>query len=232
METAKRLEEMMNVPVYYVPGNHDLWCRNFEKEHTSTDDIYQKFVTDQRCLCGNPILLQGKTSTYALIGDVGWFDYSFGNPEFTKTDFDAMTYQKRRWQDSILNQWTKDNPGKCSEMLTRIESFLQKYASYPQIVVTHMLPIREFCVPEIRESWRYFNAFLGSEQFGELYKKYPVKYAVCGHVHYRKVVKKDDITYICPCLNYANQWQNVDTPETPFERVRKQIEESIVTIEI
>ena len=36
--------------------------------------------------------------------------------------------------------------------------------------------------------------------------KYPVRFAVCGHVHYRMQVIRDGIRHICPCLGYESEW--------------------------
>jgi Icc-related predicted phosphoesterase len=92
--------------------------------------------------------------------------------------------------------------------LKQLEKQLKDCGSLPVLAVTHMLPVKDFCVPEKPDGikWGFFNAFLGSTALEELYKKYPVRYAVCGHVHYRSTVERDGIRHICPCLGYHTEW--------------------------
>ncbi len=54
--------------------------------------------------------------------------------------------------------------------------------------------------------WKYFNAFLGSPEYGQLCIDRKVDLAVCGHVHYRRSVRKGDTEFVCPCLGYAAEW--------------------------
>ncbi len=198
-------EELCGCPVYYVPGNHDLWRE--ERDTRTTDEIYQMFVDDFRCLSGKTQVIRCKTGNFALVGDVGWYDYSFANEAFSEEDLRLMQYDGRTWQDKLKNQWTDDNLSCCEMQLERLEKQLKEAGSLPIIAVTHMLPIREFCVPESREMWKYFNGFLGSKKLGELFEKYNVKVSVSGHVHYRKEVMHGNTRYICPCLGYSKEWK-------------------------
>jgi UDP-2,3-diacylglucosamine pyrophosphatase LpxH len=54
--------------------------------------------------------------------------------------------------------------------------------------------------------WKYFNAYLGTKNYDELYKNENVKYVIMGHVHYRKKVMIGEKLFICNCLNYRDQW--------------------------
>ena len=55
--------------------------------------------------------------------------------------------------------------------------------------------------------WDYFNGFLGSKDYGELFLSVPeIKYSISGHVHYRKRLKKGHIDFICNCLGYRSEW--------------------------
>ncbi len=200
-------EELCGCPVYYVPGNHDLWRDNVDKG--TTDEVYQMLVDDYRCLAGKTHIIRKKKENleFALVGDIGWYDYSFANPVFNREELDQMQHEGRTWQDKLKNQWTDDNMARCEIQLERLEKQLKEAGNLPVIVLTHMVPIREFCVPESPEMWKYFNGFLGSEKLGELFEKYNVKVSISGHVHYRKEAVHGSTRYICPCLGYTKEWK-------------------------
>lgn len=214
IDTVANVKKQLGVPVYYVPGNHDMWSDNFKI--TSTQSIYEAFEKDSNCLLHGSVQLDEDTT---LIGDIGWYDYSFGDTKFATEDFEQMNYMDRTWQDKLKNQWTEDNLARSEKVLQSLENQLKRVKTKRIIVMTHMVPIKEFTVTNPNEMWRYFNAFLGSSKLHELYRRYNVTHAICGHIHYRKRIIKDGITYICPCLNYATEWERKD--------VMKEIEESM-----
>jgi len=224
IEAMGNLEKSSHASIYYVPGNHDLWSDNLALLPTGT--IYEKYKNDPRCLVDNPILLKGEKETFALIGDIGWYDYSFGSEQFNLSDFERMNYKNRTFNDAIKNSWTTNNRGQSDYFLDKLERQMEKYKDLPMILVTHMLPIEEFTVPKEQKNWNYFNAYLGTNKLQKLYKKYPVKYAVCGHVHYRKEIEKEGIHYYCACLNYHNEWFST------IKNSKQQIRESFACIEI
>lgn len=206
IESVATIKKQLGIPVYYVPGNHDMWSENFEK--TSTQNIYDAFCHDSNYLLHGSVQLDEDTT---LIGDIGWYDYSFGSSKFSIEEFERMNYLDRTWQDKIRNQWTNDNKATNERALKRLEEQLQQVKTKRIIVMTHMVPIEEFTVTNPNEMWQYFNAFIGSKKLHELYRKYHVTYAICGHIHYRKRIIKDGITYLCPCLNYASEWEEKDS---------------------
>lgn len=198
------LEYYLEKPVFYVPGNHDLWDRN--EPERSTDDIYEAFRKDIHCLSGKHVTLKEGVE---LVGDAGWYDYSLGDSSFSKEEYDAMTCQGRTWQDHNFNDWTRDNKAANERMLAELKKHLDECEPGARIIVmTHMLPNKLFTVPTARREWGYFNAFLGSDAYQALYEQYPVTDAICGHVHYRKKEELNGITYHCVCLNYWNEWHS------------------------
>ncbi len=230
-EAMEELEKQSGSRVLYVPGNHDMWSEHLEE--VSTDEIYQIYKEDPRCLCDHPIVLKGENGPFVVIGDIGWYDYSFASKEYGFEELETMEHEGRIWQDRLKNQWTVDNKGCLEQMLNHLEKQLKEYIDYPAVVVTHMLPIKEFCVPEEREMWKFFNAFLGSEELEKLYNQYHVAYAVCGHVHYRKALKKEDTMYLCPCLGYHTEWEQAQQGnEGHGEDLEWQIEHSVQWIDM
>lgn len=231
MSAMCSLEEESGCPVWYVPGNHDMWSLDFSKK--STDEIYAAYASDPRCLVGKKVDISGDKGPVCLVGDIGWYDYSFASSSFSLEELEKMSYGGRTWQDHIKNQWTGDNRGKMREMVEKLSRQLALCGETPTIVVTHMLPIREFCVPEDQEPWAYFNAFLGGAALGELYEQYPVRHAVCGHVHHRSQVRRHGILYHCPCLGYHTEWNWLQGPAYGHEEdLIWQLKHSIQWIEV
>lgn len=201
---VRDLEERSGVEVVYVPGNHDMW--NHEREHIRNDEIYQHYLNDSHCLSRAP----RRVGSYVLIGDIGWYDYSFGNPVIPTAEFEKMQKDGRVWQDSRWNDWTEDNKKKSEWFLDKLASQMEEWKNTPQVLVTHMLPAEAFCVPISENNeldWGYFNAFLGTKKLKELYQRYPVKYAVCGHVHFRASYDEGGTHWMCRCLNYEREWR-------------------------
>lgn len=220
---AELLEYRSGVRVLYVPGNHDMW--NHRKEQCVTEDIYHSFCRDERCLCGKIEVL----NRHVVIGDIAWYDYSFGNPQFTDSEFDEMTKDGRTWKDYFYNDWSRRNKEVSHYFLDRLENQLRDsiklYPNKKIVFMTHMVSNRMFRVPEEINNWAYFNAFLGSAGLEELCIRYQVEYAICGHVHYRHSRKENGVNWMCRCLNYGTEWQgNKDVAE--------QIADTIEVIEL
>lgn len=221
LDTLNTIEQLSGARVLFVPGNHDLWGPPGDPDQIAA--IYDRYVQDEHCLCGRDVVL-GDT---VVIGDVGWYDYSFGSGRYSFEEFEKMSLAGRTWQDSLRNAWTRDNLGRTQWMLSRLEARMAAYPDKQLAVVTHMLPVKDFTVPAEMANWSYFNAFLGSRKFGELYRRYPVKAAVCGHVHYRRSFDRDGIHWMCRCLNYHSEWRPQDG-----ETLREQIEKAAEVIEL
>lgn len=216
IEAVCRLEEQSGCRVFYVPGNHDMWSENFDEQ--TTESIYARYVNDPHCLADKPQILEGTKGRFALIGDIGWYDYSFASPDFAAEELEQMSCGGRTWQDRLKNQWTADNRKQSALQLRKLEKQLEAAAGLPVIAVTHMIPVREFCVPEERTMWKYFNAFLGTENLGKLFDRCRAVYSISGHVHYRKEAVHGSTRYICPCLGYHTEWklfsaEHADDPE-------------------
>ena len=223
-ETLDALEEIQQrsgARVLFVPGNHDLWAPKDQPDLTPA--LYDRYCQDEHCLCGRDAVL----GDWVFLGDVGWYDYSFGSGRYSLEEFEKMSLAGRTWQDSLRNVWTRDNLGRSQWMLSRLEARMAAYPGKRLAVVTHMLPVKDFTVPAEQGNWSYFNAFLGTRKLGELYRRYPVELAVCGHVHYRRSFDRDGIHWACRCLNYHTEWRPQDG-----ETCREQIEKATEVLEL
>lgn len=142
IKAVERLQSMCPFPVYYVPGNHDMWNKNCPERRTEEiDRIYRE---DPHCLSGRHIILEKDGRKLALIGDLGWYDYTMASPEYTEEQLDAMTMDGRTWQDKLFNQWTTDNRSQTKRCLRQLEEQLEACGDLPILAVTHMLPVEDF----------------------------------------------------------------------------------------
>jgi len=206
--TIRQIRNRTGRRCLFVPGNHDIWVEYHPG--MSSVQIYDTLGELPDNLSNGAIHL---TEDWVVIGDLGWYDYSFGGVEYSKEEFDRMQFGDRVWQDGIKAVWNRDTVEQHRHFYEKLKTQLEEHTDKQVIFVTHVLPIREFTVPQPTEEWNYLNAFLGSEEYGELVGRYRnVKYAISGHVHYRKSKRTGQTEHICNCLGYIDQWKTGSDP--------------------
>ena len=218
LRVLKTIEEVSEVPCLFVPGNHDIW--NEKHLDKTAWDTYEALNQFPRNLSNGPFEL---TNGWIVIGDMGWYDYSFGSQKYSIKDFDRMIIDGRLWQDKRKANWGKSTIEMHRYFYDKLEQQLQSHQDKKIILVTHVLPLMDFTVQPPNRIWKYFNAFLGSKQYGELALKYSVAYSISGHVHYRMQRTYENTIFICNCLNYASQWRDNDDPVLEVARAFKSI---------
>ncbi|WP_028558724.1 metallophosphoesterase [Paenibacillus pinihumi] len=215
----KWLREHSGIPVLFIPGNHDYWSK--DNGIKDTWEIYKQFQTYEGCLVERPYALD---NGWIVIGNSGWYDYTMGEPGYSIEQFEQMHAMDRTWQDSLYVDWRMSNPNIHRYFYERLEKELEQHSGKPVIMVTHMLTHPFFKVPMPHPQWSYFNAFLGSTDYAELYQRYGVKYGIMGHVHYRKTHNFEGTELICACLGYRKEWRQ----ESAVQEIRDCIQ--IITI--
>lgn len=202
IKVIAELEEKSGAKVLYVPGNHDMWDE--DKEYENNDQIYQMFLEDEHCLAERYY----ETEEHIIIGDVGWYDYTFGNREkYTDAEFDKMSIGGRTFLDYKYNPtWSSANKACSDRFLEKLRQLILNNPDKKIVLMTHVLSHEAFLVPEEIGDWSYLNAFLGTKKLKDLCLEYKVQYAICGHVHYRKNVTEEGTAWLCRCLNYHDEW--------------------------
>ena len=216
LEFMQSLENASGARCLFVPGNHDIW--NEKHPDKTAWEIYHALEEFPGNLALGPVELNGR---WVVIGDLGWYDYSFGSRKYTTAEYNRMKIGNRLWQDKVKAVWNKPTLEMHRYFYRKLEKQLEAYEKKNIILVTHVLPLLEFTVQPPDRMWDYLNAFLGSSQYGELALKYAAAYSISGHVHYRREVKHENTTFICNCLNYASQWQENNDPATEVKRAFK-----------
>ena len=202
---AHDLEQDLARPVFYVPGNHDLY--NIHNKMT-TADIVQFLKDDPRCLFGRTVDFGDGSS---VMGHIGWYDYSYApQDEFTFEQFESKSHVGRKWRDVDFIDWGISDIELTKQFHKEIEEMYQTVDPDRTMLVTHMINHPNYSVSTPAGStWPFFNAFLGSRDLFEFLAKNPVRTAVCGHVHYRFSFVFWKMEYVCACLSNKNEWNRV-----------------------
>jgi putative phosphoesterase len=218
LASLEALEADTGVECLFVPGNHDVWNENHPK--MSAWEAYDGLKSHAGNLANGPRSLVGD---WVAVGDLGWYDYSFGSPEFSTEEYDRMKIGDRLWQDKVKAVWGRPTRDMHQLFYDKLQQQLNALRGSRVLLVIHVLPIREFTVQKPDRTWSYLNAFLGSTQYGELALEHGVDTVICGHVHYRMQKRIDDTEFICNCLNYSDQWVK-DDPAEEIDHVLKVID--------
>lgn len=76
-EFIAQLTSEVTIPIYFIPGNHDLWRQ--PDEQLTTAEILRLYQDHPQCLMGTPV----EVDNYVIAGHMGWYDYSFAADRFT-----------------------------------------------------------------------------------------------------------------------------------------------------
>jgi putative phosphoesterase len=192
----------------FVPGNHDIWT-----EHHPEMSSWQIYEALQEVPGNLSSGLQPLADDWIAIGDLGWYDYSFGGAEYSIEEFDRMQFGERVWQDGVKAVWNRRTREVHEFFYSKLKKQLEEHREKRIVLVIHVLPIADFTVRRPSEEWNYLNAFLGSREYGDLVLQHPnVKYCITGHVHYRKTKRIGDTEFVCNCLGYTDQWKHGSDP--------------------
>ncbi|MDP3985154.1 MAG: metallophosphoesterase [bacterium] len=189
-----------------IPGNHDIWVPPGSTE--TSWDRYRKATRIFRehgfhPLTDTPLIL----GDFGIAGALGWYDYGFrdgiGIPVEAyqqKTYHDSRSGMIHQWADSQYARWSMSDRQVTELELTRLEDHLRCLAHLPEVLVlTHHVPTKKLLVHPrfiVPRHWRFLNAFLGSERFAELIRRFPnVRNVVSGHIHRSATARIGDIKF-------------------------------------
>lgn len=169
------------VKVTYNLGNHDM----LDLE----DDLIDK-LDFQLIDLGNKTLLAFH----------GWYDYSYSDEKLDK----ILRRKRQLWFDRRLRRLGTDSEI-CQTSLKKLDNVLSELDTSKLIVAMHFVPHSRFTMTH--ERFKPFNAYLGSEEFHQIFVKHDVKDVVFGHAHRSYgTVKSDGVTYHSRPLGYRREW--------------------------
>lgn len=199
-------------PKLYVPGNHELWTHGPDSYALWRDELPVR-VRDAgwQWLSDEPYTSPG--GDVAIVGSVGWYDYSFAQPELNiprrfyaakvspgaaaryeeyqhlldeSADVDARAREIfARWNDGKFVKLHRSDEAFLDELLAKLRTQLDALKQVRHIIAAiHHLPFRALLPAPHSAQWDFAKAYLGSERLGELLLRYPnVRTVICGHSH-------------------------------------------------
>lgn len=214
------LEEAAGLPILFVPGNHDLWSRKNKEENTLK--IWNSFKEAENSLIGRPRILNDK---WAVVGNMGWYDYSFADQEkYSPEEFEAGKYRFGFWNDKKYIHFPWSDQELTQLTYNQLKEDIEAVQDKNIIMMTHVASHPGFVVPLPHKLYDFFNAYMGSRLYAELYQDYPVKYNIMGHVHFRHTLEEDGVTHIMACLGNRKHWRNREDVADELSRTLKIIE--------
>jgi putative phosphoesterase len=208
-------------PVYYVPGNHCIMAPN-------SWAAYHRLTALPESICGKVVDLPGG---WALVGDLGWYDYGFGGPPFTPEQFATKRFSHITWLDGPYVHWNMPDRSVCDCFLGRIREQLEAGAGRRVILVTHMIPFAEFILHR-SPGWNFCNAFMGTPRLGALAEQYRVAMMVFGHTHsFRTRVKRGEMELVVNPLGHVTEWKTSEKLPLP-ERARRELHDALTIVEL
>ena len=188
----------------WVAGNHELWSRYHPDENTA--QILAHYSDLPGFLHNQAMDLPGG---WAVVGGCGWYDYSFAGTRFSYDQLEKRFYGEKTWMDSRYVYLGMSDPEFHARQVRALYTELCRHEKQKIIFVTHMVNNPHLVVPHGMPNWKkweYFNAFLGSWELYRLTQHPSVRYAVCGHVHFRRNIVENERTYYCRCLGSCSEF--------------------------
>jgi 3',5'-cyclic-AMP phosphodiesterase len=135
------LAKKLDMPIYFVIGNHDSYGTSFQETHSAIRDICNKYshliwLTDHEVIKLN--------HEACLIGDDGWYDARLGNLDYIAYNFDWMTIKEFRLLKSFDEKLTYSRQladQSTAALKNKLEKALETYQTV--YIMTHMPPWRE-----------------------------------------------------------------------------------------
>ena len=215
----KLVTENVDAKYYvFVPGNHDVW----ETEQKVDDGIsrikYEDYIpevvsqTKFHYLPKNPLIID---DSVAIIGNIGWYDYSFRNKKWDCYLKEKMDWYYKKtingsvWNDVLFAGWGMNDTEVVKYCIKDLEEDYEKIKHISnKIAILHHIPFSKGIVYKNDINWDYFNAFMGSTYFGEKLIKWNIDTVVYGHTHIPHSYVINNCQVYCSTIGYHYEWDN------------------------
>ncbi|MFX0090897.1 MAG: metallophosphoesterase [Candidatus Hodarchaeota archaeon] len=200
----------------FVPGNHDIWEVDRKLFEGISQQKYEKGLreavnhTKFRYLPTQPLIIEDKLG---LIGNIGWYDYSFRNPKWDdylrqkKTWYYAKVLDGVVWNDVNYTDWGMHDLDATEYLINQLKEDYQKIRALPyKAAVLHHVPFREGVVYKDIIRWDFFSAFMGAACFGDLLQQWKVDLVIHGHTHFPQTYQVKSCRVYCAPIGYPSEW--------------------------
>jgi hypothetical protein len=181
--------------VLFVPGNHDLWVlRESDPEISSL----QKFDALSAAVRSSGASMDAFfESGLSIVPLLGWYDYSFGEPNDELKDA-WMDYQACRWPPGLGAATIADHFNALNEDVA-----VSKGGKV--ITFSHFLPRIDVMPDSIPSSRRWLYPILGSTLLEEQLRRLGSSIHVYGHSHVNRSLTLDGVAYINNAFGYPRE---------------------------
>lgn len=193
--------------VYFIAGNHDMVNGLTYPELQQAimpAYLHQKYVD-----------MPG--TDYRIIGNNGWYDYSFATnlPKVTAAEFS-------RWRNAYWIDGGIKGRGEDLAMMQAVLNNVHQQLNAAQqthkkvLFMTHFVPQPAFIFFSLdRRYWNMANALMGSAHLGQLLEAYQVPHVFFGHLHVRhQPTTINGVTYHMAPVGYGlkrlHEWVSQD----------------------
>lgn len=221
--------------VFFVPGNHDLWCKkhNGGDANSSIDKMYKvNKICDQLGVLRGPHLIEGTENSQAcwIVPLLSWYHCTFDTePDLHylnlppvnnmmrdfyscvwPTGMDASGERVAQYMDLLNDRATAQTP---SGRLTGKQLWQHiRDSGVPVISYSHFLPRLEL-IPEKRFLFfPHLAKAVGSRFLGERVARLNPDVHIFGHTHFGWDMVLDGVRYIQAAVGYPRERNNVNSP--------------------
>jgi putative phosphoesterase len=209
---AKSIESAYYV---FVPGNHDIWELDQKLWEGITKEKYEKGLreavnrTKFRYLPQHPLVIE---EDLAIIGSIGWYDYSFRKPKWdsqiTGLGYHGKRFRGYTWNDVNFTDWGMPDVEVTEHLRNQITDDYQKIKTIShKMAVMHHLPFREGVIYKDSLPWDFFSAFMGADCFGKFFQEENIELVVHGHTHFPQAYQVGSCQVYCAPLGYRHEWK-------------------------
>jgi len=210
-----------------IPGNHDMWTTG---DDVDSWEIHEKVLPQIFERHGFlPLHLRpAQLDHVVLVGSMGWYDYSFRDD----IGIDLESYRQKTypgepfplWRDAEMAHFSMSDEELTQLLAQRLEEHLGTLPKgVPVVGVLHHLATRKLLVHPrvvVPRRWRFANAFLGSEVYGEILGKHSeIAQVFCGHAHYNRAYHTGTQRYVVVGSTYLKKQLVRATPVELIERL-------------
>ncbi|UUX33465.1 metallophosphoesterase [Fundicoccus culcitae] len=218
---VEMLQKRLEIPVYFIPGNHDFYS---EQKHKDTWDIYDEFKEHPQCLIESPLKL---TDEYTLVGHTAWFNFSFHNE--TANNYysqEGLTPEGLVYKEKEYTNWNMTDIELSKYFSKIIEKDFQLNYSPHYILVTHVMNHAVFAkdIDEDPHVEPRFIPFAATNDLDKIFESYSIPYSIQGHYHIRQRVQQGDTLFVSCALGRPEEWKS--------NNISKELEEAVFILDI
>lgn len=205
-EFVQQLQALLRnkIQVFYLAGNHEMGDgKPYEEYEASKPDGY---LHNQSVDFGE----------YRLIGNNGWYDYSFDHDQHSEKEI--QRFKRVFWYDRRIAQVISDQERALISRGQILKEVAEaKTAGQKPIVISHFSPDKKIvnAIPFSKSKMAILKAYLGSARLGEQLVDAEVPIVVSGHVHWHLPVHQEkETSYYNVSLGYEtkriHEWSQKD----------------------